>query len=104
MNVPHVPILSPEQLPISLGTPLDGRSKTAVSDLINLYGFVVFRGYDVTSDQEFHDFIECFGLPTSPMPNRSLTLSGAIAQRAYLPRMKRRLRSKFFYITKWHKR
>ena len=63
MNVPHVPILSPEQLPISLGTPLDGRSKTAVSDLINLYGFVVFRGYDVTSDQEFHDFIECFGLP-----------------------------------------
>ena len=39
MTVPHVPILSPAQLPISLGTPLDGRSKTVVSDLINLYGF-----------------------------------------------------------------
>ena len=63
MTVPHVPILSPDQLPISLGTPLDGRSKTVVSDLINPYGFVVFRGYDVSSDQEFHDFIECFDLP-----------------------------------------
>ena len=63
MTAPHVPILRPEQLPISLGTPLDGRSKTVVSDLINPYGFVVFRGYDVSSDQEFHDFIECFGLP-----------------------------------------
>ncbi len=63
MTVPHVPILSPDQLPISLGTPLDGRSKTVVSDLINPYGFVVFRGYGVSSDQEFHDFIECFGLP-----------------------------------------
>ena len=57
------PILSPDQLPISLGTPLDGRSKTVVSDLINPHGFVVFRGYGVSSDQEFHDFIECFGLP-----------------------------------------
>jgi alpha-ketoglutarate-dependent taurine dioxygenase len=63
MTAPHVPILRPEQLAISLGTPLDGRSKTVVSDLINPYGFVVFRGYDVSSDQEFHDFIECFGLP-----------------------------------------
>ena len=63
MTVPHVPILSPELLPISLGTPLDGRSKTVVSDLMNPYGFVVFRGYGVSSDQEFHDFIECFGLP-----------------------------------------
>ena len=63
MTVPHVPILSPAQLPISLGTPLDGRSKIVVSDLINPYGFVVFRGYGVSSDQEFHDFIECFGLP-----------------------------------------
>ena len=42
--------------------------------------------------------------PTSLMPNRSLTRSDAIAHRAYLPRMKRRLRSKFFCITKWHKR
>ena len=63
MTVPHIPILSPDQLPISLGTPLDGRSKTVVSDLINPHGFVVFRGYGVSSDQEFHDFIECFGLP-----------------------------------------
>ena len=52
MTVPHVPILSPAQLPISLGTPLDGRSKIVVSDLINPYGFVVFRGYGVSSDQE----------------------------------------------------
>ena len=63
MSVPHVPILGPEQLPITLGTPLDGRSKTVVSDLINPHGFVLFRGYDVSSDREFHDFIECFGLP-----------------------------------------
>ena len=63
MTTPHVPILRPEQLPISLGTPLDGRSKTVVSDLINPHGFVLFRGYDVGSANEFHDFIECFGLP-----------------------------------------
>ena len=106
MTVPHVPILSPDQLPILLGTHLDGRSKTVVSDLINPHGFVVFRGYGVRSDQEFHDFIECFGLPnfTYAESFSNAVRSDAIAHRAYLPRMKRRLRSKFFCITKWHKR
>jgi alpha-ketoglutarate-dependent taurine dioxygenase len=33
-----------------------------VSDLINAHGFVVFRGYDVQSDQDFHRFVESFGL------------------------------------------
>ena len=38
-------------------------SKTIIDDLINPYGLVLFRGYDVSSDREFNDFIECFGFP-----------------------------------------
>ena len=75
-----------------------------VSDLIGPHGFVVFRGYGVISDQEFHDFIECFGLPNFLIPDRSLTRLDAFARHAYLPRMKRRLRSSTFCITRWHKR
>ena len=63
MNAPYVPVLGPEQLPITLGIPLDDGSKTVVNDLINPYGLVLFRGYDIGSDREFHDFIECFGYP-----------------------------------------
>jgi alpha-ketoglutarate-dependent taurine dioxygenase len=55
-------LLSPRELPITLGAALDGPSKTIVSDLINAHGFVVFRGYDVQSDQDFHRFVESFGL------------------------------------------
>lgn len=58
----EITFLSPKELPISLGEPLDGPSKTTVSDLINVHGFVVFRGYNIRSDMDFHQFIECFGL------------------------------------------
>ena len=57
-----IPLLSPETLSINLEAPLDGRSKTLVSDLMNSHGFVVFRGYDMKTDRDFHRFIECFGL------------------------------------------
>jgi len=63
MNAPYVPVLGPQQLPITLSIPLDGGSKAVVNDLINSYGLVLFRGYDVGSDRKFHDFIECFGYP-----------------------------------------
>lgn len=59
---PTVALLSPSDLAIELGEPLDGPSKTVVSDLINAHGFVVFRGYGIASDSDFHRFIECFGL------------------------------------------
>ena len=61
-ETPEIALLSPRELPIALGAALDGPSKTIVSDLINAHGFVVFRGYDVQSDQDFHRFVESFGL------------------------------------------
>ena len=59
---PTVPLLTPADLAIEPGQPLDGPSKTVVSDLINAHGFVLFRGYDIKSDNDFHRFIESFGL------------------------------------------
>lgn len=59
---PTVPLLTPADLAIEPGQALDGPSKTAVSDLINTHGFVLFRGYDIKSDSDFHRFIESFGL------------------------------------------
>lgn len=59
---PTVPLLTPADLAIEPGQPLDGTSKTVVSDLINAHGFVVFRGYKIKSDSDFHRFIESFGL------------------------------------------
>ena len=61
-ETPEIALLSPRELPITLGAALDGPSKTIVSDLINAHGFVVFCGYDVHSDQDFHRFVESFGL------------------------------------------
>ena len=61
-ETPEIALLSPRELPITLGAALDCPSKTIVSDLINAHGFVVFRGYDVQSDQDFHRFVESFGL------------------------------------------
>ena len=61
-ETPEIALLSPKELPITLGTALDGPSKTVVSDLINTHGFVVFRGYGIQSDQDFHRFVEGFGL------------------------------------------
>ena len=61
-ETPEIALLSPKELPITLGAALDGPSKTVVSDLINTYGFVVFRGYGIQSDQDFHRFVEGFGL------------------------------------------
>lgn len=58
----EIAFLSPKELPITLGERLDGPSKTTVSDLINIHGFVVFRDYDIKSDMDFHQFVECFGL------------------------------------------
>ena len=37
-----VPLLTPADLAIEPGQPLDGPSKTVVSDLINAHGFVLF--------------------------------------------------------------
>ena len=59
---PTVPLLTPADLAIEPGQQLDGPSKTVVSDLINAHGFVLFRGYDIKSDNDFHRFIESFGL------------------------------------------
>lgn len=59
---PTVPLLTPADLAIEPGQALDGPSKTVVSDLINTHGFVLFRGYDIKSDSDFHRFIESFGL------------------------------------------
>ena len=59
---PTVPRLTPADLAIEPRQPLDGPSKTVVSDLINVHGFVLFRGYDIKSDSDFHRFIESFGL------------------------------------------
>lgn len=59
---PTVPLLTPADLAIEPGQLLDGPSKTVVSDLINAHGFVLFRGYDIKSDNDFHRFIESFGL------------------------------------------
>ena len=61
-ETPEIALLSPRELPITLGAALDGPSKTIVSDLINAHGFVVFRGFDVQSDQDFHRFVEGLGL------------------------------------------
>lgn len=59
---PTIPLLTPADLAIEPGQQLDGPSKTVVSDLINAHGFVLFRGYDIKSDSDFHRFIESFGL------------------------------------------
>ena len=59
---PWVPLLTPTDLAIEPGQALDGPSKTIVSDLINAHGFVLFRGYDIKSDSDFHRFIESFRL------------------------------------------
>lgn len=59
---PTVALLVPSDLAIKPGQPLDGPAKTLVSDVINAHGFVVFRGYDIKSDNDFHRFIESFGL------------------------------------------
>lgn len=59
---PTVPLLTPAELAIEPGQQLDGPSKTVASDLINAHGFVLFRGYDIKSDSDFHSFIESFGL------------------------------------------
>jgi alpha-ketoglutarate-dependent taurine dioxygenase len=61
-ETPEIALLSPRELPITLGAALDGPSKTVVSDLINTHGFVVFRGYGIQSDQDFHRFVEGLGL------------------------------------------
>jgi alpha-ketoglutarate-dependent taurine dioxygenase len=61
-ETPEIASLSPRELPITLGAALDGPSKTIVSDLINAHGFVVFRGYGIQSDQDFHRFVEGLGL------------------------------------------
>ena len=61
-ETPEIALLSPRELPIRLGAALDGPSKTTVSDLINAHGFVVFRGYGIQSDQDFHRFVEGLGL------------------------------------------
>lgn len=61
-ETPEIALLSPRELPITPGAALDGPSKTIVSDLINAHGFVVFRGYGIQSDQDFHRFVESFGL------------------------------------------
>ena len=61
-ETPEIALLSPKELPITLGAALDGPSKTVVSDLINTHGFVVFRGYGIQSDQDFHRFVEGLGL------------------------------------------
>ena len=57
-----IPLLTPAELAVEPGQQLDGPSKTVVSDLINAHGFVLFRGYDIKSDSDFHRFIESFGL------------------------------------------
>ena len=57
-----IPLVTPADLAVEPGQPLDEPSKTVVSDLINAHGFVVFRGYDIKSDSDFHRFIESFGL------------------------------------------
>ena len=59
---PTVPLLTPADLAIEPEQLLDGPSKTVVSDLINAHGFVLFRGYGIKSDNDFHRFIESFGL------------------------------------------
>ena len=59
---PTIPLLTPADLAIEPGQQLDGPSKTVVSDLINAHGFVLFRGYDIKSDSDFHRFIESFRL------------------------------------------
>jgi hypothetical protein len=59
---PKIPLLTPANLAIEPGQQLDGPSKTVVSDLINAHGFVLFRGYDIKSDSDFHRFIESFRL------------------------------------------
>ena len=56
-------VMTPTDLPISVGTPLAGASKTVISDQINAHGFVVFRDYGISTAQDFHDFIEAFDLP-----------------------------------------
>jgi alpha-ketoglutarate-dependent taurine dioxygenase len=61
-ETPEIALLSPRELPITLGAALDGPSKTIVSDLINAHGFVVFRGYGIQRDQDFHRFVEGLGL------------------------------------------
>ena len=61
-ETPEIALLSPRELPITLGAALDGPAKTIVSDLINTHGFVVFRGYGIQSDQDFHRFVEGLGL------------------------------------------
>ena len=61
-ETPEIALLSPRELPIRLGAALDGPSKTTVSDLINAHGFLVFRGYGIQSDQDFHRFVEGLGL------------------------------------------
>ena len=63
MTLPTITILTPEELPITPGRSLDGPDKTIVSDIINAHGFVLFRGYDSVSAEDFHAFIQCFDLP-----------------------------------------
>jgi alpha-ketoglutarate-dependent taurine dioxygenase len=63
MTTSSFTVMTPAKLPISVGTPLDGPSKTVISDLINAHGFVVFRDYGMSTAQDFHGFIEAFNLP-----------------------------------------
>jgi len=63
MTTSSFTVMTPADLPISVGTPLDGPSKTVISDQINAHGFVVFRDYGISTAQDFHDFIEVFDLP-----------------------------------------
>ena len=63
MTTSSFTVMTPAELPISVGTALDGPSKTVISDLINAHGFVVFRDYGMSTAQDFHGFIEAFNLP-----------------------------------------
>ena len=63
MTTSSFTVMTPADLPISVGTPLDGPSKTVISDQINAHGFVVFRDYGISTAQDFHGFIEAFDLP-----------------------------------------
>ena len=74
--------------------------KHAIERSLQLSGAVLFRGFPVTSAEDFDAFSAAFGLPTL---NLCRMLFESILPNASLRLMKHRLMSKSFYIMRWRR-
>lgn len=58
---PPVVMLTPADLLLPTEGALSGEQRDWIGSLLSEHGFVLFRGFDIASDQRFHQVVESFG-------------------------------------------